>query len=139
MNKAEWMVALQFIALAPFVIPWPTAIEINSGSMVLLLGIILGFFTLFYNRPGNFNVRPKYKENSKLITDGPYRFSRHPIYLSLLISCTGLLIMQSSLWKWGFLILLFWVLNIKAAMEENIMKQHFPDYENYINNSRRWI
>lgn len=142
MKKAEWMVALQFLALAPFFIPWPENIVINIGNTglwVFIAGIFLGLYTLYFNRPGNFNVRPKYKKNSKFISQGPYHFCRHPMYLTLIIMAVGLLMMQTSVIKWIFLPVLFIVLNMKASMEEAIMSQHFKEYQNYLLMSYRWF
>ena len=53
----------------------------------MFLGVLLYFYVIFYLRKGFFgNTAPVLDH---LITNGPYRFCRHPLYLSYIILVLG--------------------------------------------------
>ena len=57
------------------------------GWSLLVLGVLLYFYVIFYLRKGFFgNTAPVLDH---LITKGPYRFCRHPLYLSYIILVLG--------------------------------------------------
>jgi len=57
------------------------------GWSLLFLGVLLYFYVIFYLRKGFFgNTAPVLDH---LITNGPYKFCRHPIYLSYTILVLG--------------------------------------------------
>src|ERR1035437_4815820 len=83
------LVALQFglmFALAALAAPRvskgflpPAALSLAAASLALAA------WTLRHNRPGNFNIRPTPMVWGVLVTSGPYRWIRHPMYSSLLL------------------------------------------------------
>jgi len=76
----------------------------------------------------------------KLITRGPYRISRHPIYFSSFLQFAGMGIAGAS---WIILLCaLLWIvfLNIAAYAEEDFLVQQYGDaYREYMNKTPRWI
>ncbi|MDQ3261228.1 MAG: hypothetical protein M3Q00_10690, partial [Pseudomonadota bacterium] len=54
--------------------------------IAVVASIALGIYTLLYNRLGNFNIRPEPKASGRLITSGPYRLIRHPMYSALTLA-----------------------------------------------------
>ena len=80
------------------------------------------------------------KQDHTLITDGPYRFVRHPIYSGLLLALLGSALATGA--PYGFvaiaLILIGFV--IKLRVEEERMRQTFPaDYDSYSRHTARLI
>lgn len=67
------------------------------------------------------------KENHQLVTSGPYRFVRHPIYSGLLLLTLGWAVLRGSVV--GFLgpIVLFFLFWIKSRAEERLMIDHFGE------------
>ena len=60
----------------------------RAGEALIVLGAILFVYVLAYLRSGFFGeTEPKLDH---LITDGPYRFCRHPLYLNFIIIAFGL-------------------------------------------------
>jgi protein-S-isoprenylcysteine O-methyltransferase Ste14 len=68
-----------------------------------------------------------FKQGHELITTGPYRFVRHPIYTSILALLLGTAIAAgrlASLLAMLFFFAGFW---IKLKQEETLMVGHFPE------------
>ena len=74
-----------------------------------------------------------------LVTTGPYRYLRHPIYASILLFCVAAAISHFSL----ITMLLVLVAAIGAALriytEERLLLQRYPDYRQYAARTRRII
>tara|TARA_Y100000034_G_C6870893_1_gene397602 strand:- start:425 stop:910 length:486 start_codon:yes stop_codon:yes gene_type:complete len=94
------------------------------GSIILILGIILTLWTFYHIG--------KAMVTKKLITSGPYKYSRHPMYISIYIMLTGVGILWFS-WLWFLTLAAFiplWYLS--ARLEEIQMTELFPkDYPKY--------
>ena len=74
------------------------------------------------------------------VTRGPYRFSRHPIYLSGFLTLVGIGIASAS---WVVLLCaLLWIVffHIAVPAEERFcLKQYGDAYREYMNKTPRWI
>jgi protein-S-isoprenylcysteine O-methyltransferase Ste14 len=81
------------------------------------------------------------KSTIKIVTDGAYRFSRNPLYLSLLLLLFGVAILLSSLWLFCTVPILYTLFLFKAVKpEESYLSQKFgEEYLNYSAKVRRWI
>ncbi|MDZ7740701.1 MAG: isoprenylcysteine carboxylmethyltransferase family protein [Bacteroidota bacterium] len=100
------------------------------------LGVILGLWAIFEQRPGNFNITPTNKTNARLVTIGPYRYIRHPMYLAIIIALTPLIIDHYNPMRLIFGIALLIVLILKLEYEERQLVKHFDGYEGY--RGRSW-
>ena len=75
------------------------------------------------------------------ITDGPYRFSRNPMYLGGVIGLSGFALMFGSLTPWIMVMVYVWATtqNVIEA-EEDILSSRFGEpYEHYKSTVRRWL
>src|SRR5579872_3648950 len=109
-----------------------------SGPELPAIGTILVFFGLLFavwarvHLGGNWSGTVTVKRDHTLITSGPYRFVRHPIYTGMVVALFGTALAQGA--AHGFigtaLILLGFV--IKLQVEEARMRATFPrDYDDY--------
>lgn len=138
------LVGLQFALLATIVLGTsPQALAISRGWAVALplfaLGMVLGMWALGYNKIGNFNLRPEVRADAELITGGPYRRIRHPMYTALLLVAAGLIAIDPALWRLALLAALFAVLNTKAAREETLLAERFAAYAGYQQRTARFF
>lgn len=66
-----------------------------------------------------------------LVTDGPYRFVRHPVYLGELGACAGLVVAAPSLWNLGVAAVFVGAQAIRMRLEELALAAEFPEYAAY--------
>jgi protein-S-isoprenylcysteine O-methyltransferase Ste14 len=80
-------------------------------------------------------------EVSYLVTSGPFRFSRNPMYLAMVIWLVGLALLLGSLIAFLFPVLLFLPANfLIIPAEERSLKQMFEEqYSKYRQRVRRWL
>jgi protein-S-isoprenylcysteine O-methyltransferase Ste14 len=107
--------------------------------VVLLAGAIFGFWAITYNKLGNFHIRPVIKKGCSLITTGPYRYIRHPMYTSVIVMMLGIFISTPTLPEGIMLSLLILVLNLKARREERLWCGHDPEYLSYKKRTKLFI
>jgi protein-S-isoprenylcysteine O-methyltransferase Ste14 len=129
---------LQFTMMAVLIVPWmgrfPNWIGIPAiaAYALLIAGGLLFLWVLRHNRPSNFSFRPEPPQNNQLITGGPYRFIRHPMYLALLLAMTGVVLLYGEPWRWLALGVLGTVLHFKARLEERFLCVRFTEYRDYM-------
>ncbi len=76
-----------------------------------------------------------------LISSGPFKFSRNPIYLGMLTVLVGVAFLMSSLsaiiiaFVFGIIINFTWI----AHEEKKLHELFSEDWENYSSKVRRWI
>lgn len=133
------LVAVQF-ALIGWLI-WPLTPQAWSPPALALLSCAaaLGVWTIFHNRPGNFNIRPEPKVRGTLVTSGPYRYLRNPMYSAVLLFAAAEVVAYSDPWKIVCWLVLALVLLAKALLEERYLRVLFPDYSAYAKRVRRFI
>jgi len=106
---------------------------------VELLGLALGIWAVFTIGIGNFNVTPDPLKSSHLVTRGPYRFIRHPMYLALLLVTLPLVATKFSVLRLAIWLVLFIDLVIKLNYEESILTSRLEGYRDYKQQSYRLI
>lgn len=114
--------------------------DIPAGALMMMgISIALITWALRHNRPGNFNIHPAPKVRGVLVTTGPYRWIRHPMYTSLLLGAAALAWTSGNFLGWGAWSLLAIVLFMKSSLEEHGMRKQHPGYAAYTLRSKRFL
>ena len=117
-----------------------TAPALAIGLAFFAAGSALGIWFLATFRRAGTPVDVS-KPTERIVTLGPYRFSRNPGYLSLTIMYAGLAIAAESIWALILLpavVLLVWHTVIER--EERYLERKFgKEYMSYKLRTRRWI
>ncbi|HAQ64780.1 MAG TPA: isoprenylcysteine carboxyl methyltransferase [Bacteroidales bacterium] len=107
----------------------------NPNSYWLMIPVslsgILACWAIIAMRRSRINIMPDLLPGALLITTGPYRLIRHPMYTSLLILFIPLVATQYSHQRLSALLGLLIVLVIKIIKEEKQLKATFQDYSAY--------
>lgn len=126
--------------------PWPILSGGRHAIMAILGWLLIGIsivivtaaLSIFRSRKtGIYPTRPA----SEIVSSGPYRFTRNPMYVGMTAFYVGLALLMNQLWP-------LLMLPIAAAIleryvirrEERYLREAFGEaYEEYCRRVRRWI
>ncbi|MCH7587382.1 MAG: isoprenylcysteine carboxylmethyltransferase family protein [Chloroflexi bacterium] len=132
-------VFIQFLLIGLIFSTGPNT-PMNLYLLILeFLAIVLGIWAVLAMGLGNFNITPDVKADGRLITAGPYRLIRHPMYTSILVA-TGVLVIDSfTVARFVIWIILLVDLLLKIKYEEGLLMQFLEGYSAYMDRSARII
>jgi protein-S-isoprenylcysteine O-methyltransferase Ste14 len=145
--RSPILVVLQLSLMGAIALPWGAQGWRHAATPLLVAAIALGAWALSANRPGNFNIRPEPKTDGHLVTGGPYRYIRHPMYLAVLVATAGFVVGYADYAAWSSADLaraaawigLAAVLHVKAGIEERALRALHPGYAEYAQRTERII
>ncbi|ACL25017.1 methyltransferase family protein [Chloroflexus aggregans] len=113
-------------------------------SSPLLLGLLaaglgLSLWALLTMRLHRLSVLPDPLPRVELVSTGPYRLIRHPMYASLLIVTLAWVLNVPTLWRWALWLALLVVLVTKLSYEEQMLVATIPGYRAYQQRSWRLV
>ena len=131
-------IALGWLAPVPFM-PMAALAPWFGGALFVLALALFGWAITTMTRSGS-NV-PTSKPTIAIVEAGPYRFTRNPIYLGMMLSLAGLAIAFDSLWSLLTLVLFFLIIRYGVvAREEAYLERKFGDvYRSYRARVWRWL
>jgi protein-S-isoprenylcysteine O-methyltransferase Ste14 len=128
----EWLYPLPFVP--------PAVPRAWVGAGVLAAGFALAIWAVVTMRKAGTRVEP-YKPTTAIVANGPYRFSRNPIYIGMVLGQIGLAIGFDSLWILAALAPFYLVIRYGViAREEAYLERKFGAvYLGYKSRVRRWL
>ena len=133
------MVVIQLAGITLICVTAPPYCLSPQLGIPQVLGLGLLVWTWVNLHPGKFHIMPDPLKNTRIITTGPYRFIRHPMYLCLLLWMIPLLIAYFSVFRLIVMILFTANMVIKMFYEEHLLKKRYPEYADYMKKSKRLI
>ncbi|MGA9776955.1 MAG: methyltransferase family protein [Limisphaerales bacterium] len=120
--------------------PFPLKFSQPLGGALCLASIAVGIWGSTAMRRAGTNVRPD-RPVTALVTGGPFRFSRNPLYLSLTALYLGVTLLFDALWPLATLIPTLAVVHWRIVLrEERFLETRFGDeYRAYKARVRRWL
>jgi protein-S-isoprenylcysteine O-methyltransferase Ste14 len=120
-------------------VPGLQAVPLGIALVAIAFVPSLWAFSLF-RREGT-EINPTSPANQKLVTRGPYRYTRNPMYMSLVVLSLGIAVWVGS---WPFFlapIAVFATANwIHIPFEEAKMRRQFgAEFDGYVRRVRRWV
>lgn len=101
--------------------------------------VLLGLWALKTMHLGHFNIIPDPMPEIDLVTTGPYRFIRHPMYASILYFFAPVALAESQPGTWLLFLALALNLLLKLHYEEFLLRQKLKDYALYQSRSKKII
>jgi protein-S-isoprenylcysteine O-methyltransferase Ste14 len=110
------------------------------GGIIFAIAFALAIWAIVTIRKAGTQVET-YKPTTAIVENGPYRFTRNPIYLGMVLGLIGLAIAFDSLWILAALVLFYLVIRYGViAREEAYLERKFGDvYLGYKSRVRRWL
>ena len=112
--------------------------EAAVGLIVCLMGFAVAVWArLHLGR--NWGMPMTFKEGHDLVTGGPYRYIRHPIYTGMLLAILGSALVTGAVWLMVFAGMAIYCV-YSARTEEGLMLQAFPEqYTKYKRRTKAFI
>jgi protein-S-isoprenylcysteine O-methyltransferase Ste14 len=124
---------------------WPLSLSLGPpgtllGWLLVAAGLGLFAWTLFTFWRHHTTVNP-YKAASSLVVDGPFRFTRNPIYVGDWCLYFGGMLLLETLWPLAFVPLVWFIIRFGVIRhEEHHLEACFgEDYRVFKNRVRRWL
>ena len=122
--KWEFIPEKQIIQVTPF--------SYLVGFLIIIIALII-LFVAIKDLGRNLSPFPRPINNSNLVTTGIYRFTRHPMYYSLIFISFGVFITKLSIYYLFLSISLVLIIKFKIDLEEQYLKNNFKNYLFYKN------
>jgi protein-S-isoprenylcysteine O-methyltransferase Ste14 len=110
------------------------------GAALFVLALALAVWAIATMTRAGTNV-PTNQPTTAIVEGGPYRFTRNPIYLGMVLGLIGLSIAFDTLWLLVALVPFWLVIRYGVvAREEAYLERRFGDvYRAYRSSVRRWL
>jgi protein-S-isoprenylcysteine O-methyltransferase Ste14 len=128
--KSFFLVLLQFTFIIFIFITGRIIPDNIFLQIIFVLSFIPGLFAILVMK-FNFNIAPDFKPGAIFINKGPYKFIRHPMYTTVLLSILCLVINYFSVLRLSIFIFLSITLIMKITFEEKILSDKFDSYREY--------
>jgi protein-S-isoprenylcysteine O-methyltransferase Ste14 len=117
----------------------PHRVAASLGIACVLLGLVALPAARAFRRAKT-SPRP-WRPSTALVTTGPYRFTRNPMYLGMTLVYAGVAIWVNAIWPLLLLPLALVVMQVGViAREEAYLERVFGDaYREYRRRARRWL
>ena len=127
---------------------WPVPIIPGASSFAIRLvgavALVLGAWLIYsaataFNRVGTDPLPTT--PTTALALDGPYRFTRNPMYLGMALIQGGFSLLGNALWPLLALIPAIWIIRTQViAKEEAYLERTFgAEYRDFKGRVRRWL
>ena len=136
------LVFLQFFIISLHFIQWEllpkkqiiqvTPISYFMGILIIIIAFII-MLVAIKDLGRNLSPFPRPITNSNLVTTGIYRFTRHPMYYSLIFISFGFFITKLSIYYLCLSITLALIIKLKIVLEEQYLNNKFKNYLLYKN------
>ncbi len=112
----------------------------KSGVIIFAIGLSISFYSFYLFKKNKTPIIPG-KKPTFIVVEGPYKFTRNPMYLGVSTALLGAAIYFGNLLSFLSPIIFFLIMNYYfVPFEEKLLENIFgKKYLNYKKQVRRWI
>ena len=110
--------------------PIPFA-AVYPGLVLFIAAMGLVAWTLSVNPHAESTVRIQSDRGHTVVTSGPYRFVRHPMYAGAIVLYPAIALVLGSMWALATAALIVIMLVWRTAMEDRTLRRELTGYEEY--------
>jgi protein-S-isoprenylcysteine O-methyltransferase Ste14 len=139
----------QIIAFIIFMIIWvvdsfflkvTTSLTVYVSSIIRLIVALVVVIASLYLLMASHKVVTGEHRPQRVISDGVFRYIRHPLYMSAILFYVALIATTLSIISFAFWILIFVFYNYLASYEEKLMELKFgEEYVAYRQKTGKWL
>ena len=104
--------------------------------VVIQLGSLLGSWAMLVNRYFSSQVRIQTDRGQTVVSEGPYRYVRHPGYAGGQLSWLAAPVFFSSVWLIIPMVLVMAANVARTALEDRTLREELPGYEEYTHQTK---
>jgi protein-S-isoprenylcysteine O-methyltransferase Ste14 len=124
--------------------PWRVLLDLRIvwlGVVLVAIGFAISVWAFLLFRSEGTEINPTSEMNKSLVVRGPFRFTRNPMYLGLVLLTLGIAFWVRSLPMFAVPLLVFATANwVHIPFEEAKMRRQFgAAFDRYMRQVRRWI
>jgi protein-S-isoprenylcysteine O-methyltransferase Ste14 len=116
------------------------AVRLIAGSVLFVVAFALAVSALVIMHRHNTPAEP-WKPTKRIVNTGPFRFTRNPIYVALVLVLAAIAMQTASGWLMLFVPVLFLLLDLGVIRGEEryLLAKFGEDYRAYMRQVRRWL
>jgi protein-S-isoprenylcysteine O-methyltransferase Ste14 len=109
---------------------------VYPGIVIYLLSMSLIAWVFATNPHAESSVRIQTDRGHRVITNGPYRYVRHPMYVGSILMYFGTPLIWGSVWALVLAAIAGLLFIARTALEDTTLRRELPGYEEYAARSR---
>ena len=106
------------------------------GAPLFLLSMALIGWVLSTNPYAESSVRIQHDRGHTVVTSGPYRFVRHPMYVGATLMYLATPLVWGSLWALAMGVVMLVLFIVRTALEDQTLRRELAGYEEYASHTR---
>ena len=140
-----WAIALlivfYFLSDLPVFARLPMLQSQIIGGALIILGLLISGMAIGLFRSVGAEISPTSKTNAKLVTTGPYAFTRNPMYVGVMLASLGVALWFGRPLMFVTPLIIFAITNfVLIPFEEAKMRRQFAAaFDAYTKKVRRWL
>ena len=143
-QKNYFFVLVQALLFLLYAIPTSGNVFIISHLVevllyyIVVLGVVIILLTIVQLNK-NLSPFPSPMPNSPLLTNGLFKYVRHPIYTGIILIAFSFALLKVSIFKLIIAFLLTLLFYFKSKYEESLLAEKFENYSIYMKNTGRFF
>jgi protein-S-isoprenylcysteine O-methyltransferase Ste14 len=136
--KSLALVGAQLVCLAYLFVsgPWLASV---GWVWLEIVGLYLGAWAIYTMKLHNLRIAPEVARGARLVTTGPYRSIRHPMYSAVLLITVALVLSRFTVARLTVWLMLLAVFLVKLQHEEVLLAKRFKEYTAYQRRTKRLV